>query len=102
MFVDVGNLPAWRLSAYPDEESAQQAIESGVIDAYYLIAEDFEESGAVRLVLPEFSLAGLSSDPIRQLLRNVIETNTNPELASRITRPAFYEEIELQPGGNRG
>lgn len=96
VFADVGDISDWRLTAFLDEESALQAIESGVIDAYYLIAEDFEESGAVRLVLPEFSLVSLSSDPIQQLLRNVIEANTNAELAARIARPAFYEEIELQ------
>ncbi len=71
--------------AYPDEASAQQALEDGKIQAYYVLAEDYLESSQVKLVYAEapkrpalqqfrsFMVANLLADQPPALANRVVE-----------------------------
>jgi ABC-2 type transport system permease protein len=41
---------AWKYIAFPDEDQAQQALEAGQIQAYFVVPQDYLQSGRVRLV----------------------------------------------------
>lgn len=96
VFAEAGDLSEWKLSYYPDEASAQTAMDNGEIDIFYIIAEDFVETQDVRLVLPTFSLEGFSEAPIRQLLLNVLSDDVATEVLLRLQFPVFVEEIRLE------
>lgn len=95
-FADVGDLPAWQLTAYPDEASAQTAIDNEEIEVYYIIAEDFAETQDVRLVLPTFSLDDFSEEPMRQLLLTSLSESVATDILIRLQFPIFMEEIKLE------
>lgn len=48
-------LPEGLLVAYPDEAAAQQAMDAGEIEQYYMLADDFLKTGEVILVQKSFS-----------------------------------------------
>jgi len=76
------------LIAYPDEQSARQALQAGDISAYYIIPEDYVESGDVTYVDPDFGgfiPEGQSWVIRRLLLFNLLNGDT--ELAARVEDP---------------
>jgi len=48
-------LPEGLLVAYPDEAAAQEAMDAGEIEQYYMLAKDFLKTGEVVLVQQRFS-----------------------------------------------
>jgi ABC-2 type transport system permease protein len=62
-YVDEGKLiqflpdgtPGGWLTEFPDESSAKSAMDSGEIEAYYLVSSDYEESGELAYVRPTFN-----------------------------------------------
>jgi len=76
------------LVAYTDEEQAQQSLASGEIAAYYIVPEDFVETGKVFYVYPDTT--SLTSDGqewliLWTLLVNLLDGDI--ELANRIWNP---------------
>lgn len=49
------DIPEGILVAYPDEDSARQALSDGEIAAYYIISADYVESGDLIYINPEYS-----------------------------------------------
>lgn len=84
------------LVAYPDEASAQAAIEAGEIDAYYVVAEDYLESGVVTLVLPTLSIQAVNMDPIEELLVSALAGNEEDNLLQRLNYPANITGTNVQ------
>ena len=86
------------LVAYADEEQAQQSLASGEIAAYYIVPEDFVETGKVFYVYPDTT--SLTSDGqewliLWTLLVNLLDGDT--ELADRIWNPMDLEVTNLAP-----
>jgi len=86
------------LVAYTDEEQAQQSLASGEIAAYYIVPEDFVETGKVFYVYPDTT--SLTSDGqdwliIWTLLVNLLDGDI--ELADRIWNPMDLEVTNLAP-----
>ena len=86
------------LVAYADEEQAQQSLASGEIAAYYIVPEDFVETGKVFYVYPDTT--SLTSDGqdwliIWTLLVNLLDGDI--ELADRIWNPIDLEVTNLAP-----
>ena len=86
------------LVAYTDEEQAQQSLASGEIAAYYIVPEDFVETGKVFYVYPDTT--SLTSDGqewliLWTLLVNLLDGDI--ELADRIWNPMDLEVTNLTP-----
>ena len=86
------------LVAYTDEEQAQQSLASGEIAAYYIVPEDFVETGKVFYVYPDTT--SLTSDGqewliLWTLLVNLLDGDI--ELADRIWNPIDLEVTNLAP-----
>ena len=86
------------LVAYTDEEQAQQSLASGEIAAYYIVPEDFVETGKVFYVYPDTT--SLTSDGQEWLILWTLMVNLldgDIELADRIWDPIDLEVTNLAP-----
>ncbi len=92
------SIPAAMVQSYPDEEAAATALRAGEISQYYVIAEDYIESGKVVAIEKEFSLLG--SIPQLTLFRMIVDYNLigDETLARRLSNPIPHlETTALQP-----
>jgi len=92
------NIPPGHLLAYADEEQARQALESGDIAAYYIILEDFVETGEIFYVYPDTT--PLISDGQDWLMRQTLLLNLldgDIELAGQVWNPMDWEVTNLAP-----
>mgnify|MGYP006291305313 CR=1 FL=1 len=92
------SIPAAMVQSYPDEEAASAALRAGEISQYYIIAEDYIESGKVVAIEKEFSLLG--SIPQLTLFKMIMDYNLigDETLARRLSNPIpRLETTALQP-----
>jgi ABC-2 type transport system permease protein len=92
------DVPTGRLVPYPDEQSAQRAIDNGEISAFYIIPQDVVESGEVTLIKPDFS--PLSSDETDWVMRWAFEVNLlggDESLTTLVNNPLDVNLISLSP-----
>jgi len=101
------DIPGGMLTRFETESSAAEALESGEINAYYIIPGDYIATGRLYYVSPEISPFGLAGQDwaIRwTLLYNL--TGQDTELASFIWNPMNVEvtdlAAELSPAGSAG
>jgi len=99
------DLPQDSLVEYPDEVTASQAMESGAIESYYLVPENYLETGEVYYTIPEFN--PFSSDQqdwkIRwTLLYNI--TGEDVEYASYVWHPmnVSTQNLSADPAAGEG
>jgi ABC-2 type transport system permease protein len=81
------DIPEGRILAYETQDAARQALNGGEITEYYLIPEDYVESGKVEVVTEEFSpLGNLNTAQIieRILASNLIQ---DEQLTRRAVNP---------------
>ena len=99
-FVDLSGLiktipatvPSGALRAYPDEVAAKQALATGEIGAYYLIAADYLSTGAIVYVLKEFK--PLFSQNQSRFIQWVLQVNLlggDAHLADQFNTPLRLE-----------
>jgi ABC-2 type transport system permease protein len=84
------------LLSYPDENAAQNALDEGVIDAYYVVHEDYLETGEISYVRPDYNpvSAVAQSGLINWVLRlNLLDGDT--ALAAMVNGPLSLEEVSL-------
>ncbi len=92
------DIPPGHLLAYADEQQARQSLESGEISAYYVILEDFVETGEIFYVYPDTT--PLISDGQDWLMRRTLLLNLldgDIELADRVWDPMDLEVTNLAP-----
>ncbi len=92
------DIPEGHLIAYPDEEHAQGALQAGEIAAYYIVPEDYLETGDLIIISPNPSPfpAHQQDWPMRwTLLVNLLGGDT--ELAGRVWNPVDVEVTNLAP-----
>ena len=95
-------IPEDVLIDYPDEAAAQRALEQGEIAAYYVVPEDYLQSGEVIYNRPDFNplSAQGQSDTFEWVLRlNLL--GGNMELASLTYGPRDLETVSLSPEPER-
>jgi ABC-2 type transport system permease protein len=88
-----------RFIAYPDEESARSDLDSGKISAYYVIAEDYIQSGNLDIYTQQFDLIS-SQGKMSELewLINRSLLSGNEELQEAIQSPlSGYSEVNISP-----
>ena len=81
------SIPAAMVQSYPDEETAATALRAGEISQYYVIAEDYIESGEIVAMEREFSLLG--SIPQLTLFELIVNYNMigDETIARRLANP---------------
>ncbi|MCB9457268.1 MAG: ABC transporter permease [Anaerolineaceae bacterium] len=95
LFTDPGDLRSV-LSPYNNEESAQQAMDAGEIDIYYVFPENYLDTGDVVAYMPRFSIAQATESLVQQLVYAHFARNVDPILMSRLISPAAINEVNLQ------
>ncbi len=105
-FVDeagiIEELPGWiedsRLRQYPSEEAAKEDTLMVEISGYYVIQEDYLETGAIRYVRDDFN--PLSAMDTTGVIQNLIEYNllgADPQRFQLFENPAQLQEVDLDP-----
>ncbi len=87
--------PAAALTPYTDEAAADAALQADEIGSYYIIPEDYLETGEVIQVMPTFSLTAIDESSIRQLVLNTLAQDVDRDVARRLEDPATFTEIRL-------
>ncbi len=93
------DIPRDHLIAYPNEQQAQRALEAGEVAAYFVIPEDYIETGNLLYIHPSpspFSAHVRDSAMRWTLLVNVLGGDI--ELATRVWNPANLDVTDLTPG----
>lgn len=95
--VEVGSL-----TSYPDVDSATQALSNSVIDAYYVVPEDYLLTGKVNYVRADYNpLSGLENSI---MFRDVLQYNLlgqDLKIADRFWNPIRVKEIHLEESATR-
>lgn len=93
-----------RMLQYPDAASALAALLAREIDVYYVIAEDYLETGDIEVHMPVLSLSLVNTAPIEQLIYTTLGGNLDMTLLARLRTPLTFSEYNLTrsiDGGNR-
>jgi ABC-2 type transport system permease protein len=102
----IKNIPAdvqaGLLVAFPDEASSLQALEEGEISAYYLIPDDYLQTGKIIYIRPDFNPLGSSSQS--DLLEWILTVNLlggDTQIASLVNGPTNTQKISLSAEAQR-
>ncbi len=79
-------IPAHLFRPYPDVQSAERALENGEIGAYYLVPEDYRESGDVRRISPELPTAPSDTQLFDRILISNLTADL-PKVGARLQAP---------------
>ena len=93
-----GDLPVDTLVAFEEEGAAREALNAGEITAYYIIPEDYIETGNLFYVYP--SVAPLDSDSQDWMMRWALLVNMlggDVQLAQKVWNPMELEVHNLDP-----
>jgi ABC-2 type transport system permease protein len=94
-------IPEWLLKTFFDEFSALEAMRAGEIERYFVISDDYIESGSILQVESQFNImANMNADIIQHLITyNLLgdETITAIHFAPVIQVNSFPLEPSIQP-----
>jgi len=102
-------VPAGLFQAFPDAGAADAALARGEIDAYYVVAAGYRETGAVRRVSPRLSAMPPDTEWFNWVLVTNLFPDAGPEELARMrwpfnaSAPAFVNvsaDGETDGGGN--
>lgn len=104
-YVDPGNLiqelpsfmPADEYIHFADEGAARQALDDGEIDAFFVIAPDYVQSGDIVVYSQRFELDTLENPGLIESALDYNLLRDNPDLFARIQVPMRLEEVSLSP-----
>jgi len=92
------DIPEGYLIAYPDEDHAQQALQAGEIAAYYVVPEDYVETGDLTIVSPDPSpFPAHQQDWAMRWTLLVNMLGGDAELASQVWNPVNLQVTDLAP-----
>lgn len=96
------DIPVGTLVAYPDENSAHQALRAGKISAYYIIPADYIVSGDLIYINPEYSwTSGKSQSWVMRQTITANLLNNDPEQIQRFWNVMNVEVKALAPSQER-
>ncbi|MFW5713739.1 MAG: ABC transporter permease [Brevefilum sp.] len=87
-----------RLTAYPSEQAAMEAVTADDISGFYVIEEDYLETGAIRYVREDFN--PFSALDTTGIIQNVIEFNllgADPLRYQKYANPVQLQQVALDP-----
>jgi ABC-2 type transport system permease protein len=91
-------IPSGYLLPFSSEDQAQQALEAGEINAFYIIPEDYIEKGEFIYIHPTYSPT--SSDGQEWMMRQALLVNLlggDTKLAEKVWNPMVLEVTNLAP-----
>ncbi len=83
------------LVAYDDEDSAEDALRRGEINAYYLIPDDYGETGTVRRVSLGLPTVQPDAGPLVAYLRERLVADFPQDVAERLLTPLGDEGLRI-------
>jgi len=81
---------------YDDEEAATEALEAETIDVFYVIAEDYVETGEVILHMPSMRIDLISVAPFEELFFRTFAGDLDRSMIARLRNPATFQEFNLE------
>jgi len=97
-FADPGELAAEIAIPYADEAAVQAALDAGEITVYYVIPQDFLETGEVTMYAPRFNIGTLTSAPVEQLFYSQFVnelSDVDITVLQRLVQPVQVEAFDL-------
>jgi len=105
------DLPAGLVELYANRQEADTALANGIVSQYYVLEEDFRQTGTVTVVVEEFSLMNSLQDSylLNYLLRlnifgdpelAVLIDNPSPEVDFHRMNPEIEADTSLDPDDN--
>jgi len=96
LFSDTPDSIADVIVRYEDTDAAREALLAGEIDVYYVIEEDYLETGEVVQHVPGLALSLFNSVAVQELIFNEIAQGDDLTLLRRLQNPASFDEINLE------
>lgn len=84
------------LIAYDDIEAARAALDAETIDVFYVIAEDYVETGEVVLHMPNMRLDLINTAPFEELFYRTFAGDLDRIIVNRLRDPVNFDEYNLQ------
>jgi ABC-type Na+ efflux pump permease subunit len=91
------SVPTGTFIPYPDEAAARLALESGKIAAFYVVSEDYLQTGKIRYIRPDFNPLA-SNDKQSSLFIWVVQVNLaggDWKFANLVNGPLKLDEVSL-------
>mgnify|MGYP006277500995 CR=1 FL=1 len=89
-------LPEEAFEAYPDQSSAEEALAQGAIAAYYLVSEDYRDTGEVLRVSRDLPTSPPNTDPFQYVLLRNLFMEREASFFARLRAPFSAGEPEYQ------
>jgi ABC-2 type transport system permease protein len=90
------------LMSFPDEASAQQALENNKISAYYIIPADYVRTGEITYIRSDFNPIGSSDrSAVLEWILNVNLLGGDTQIATLVNSPLNTKEVSLSPTPQR-
>lgn len=83
------------LTLYPDEAAALAALESGDVDAVYVLPTDYAETGMAREIIPRMAMDDITSGPLVALALAALRSEADNTLVQRLQSPSNVTQIDL-------
>lgn len=90
-------LPDGVFKPYPDADSAEEDLRNGTIAAYYLVREDYRETGEVLRVSRDLPTSPPNTDPFQYVLLKNLFSEMEEGLFTRLWAPFRGQEPVYQP-----
>jgi ABC-2 type transport system permease protein len=94
--------PGPTLAPYADEAAAAAALRQGEIDAYYLIAPDYRETGSVLRISQRLPSGEPDTGILTALLRMGLVADHSPQVGQRLLAPMGDTGLEVVTIGGEG
>lgn len=97
------DIPEGVLVRFPNEDQAKDAMEAGEIKAYYIVPEDYIESGDLIYIHPEvnpIAEGGQNWVMIKTIYFNLLDGDS--EVAASVWSPAYYIRRDLSIASSAG
>lgn len=89
------NVTARDFIQFPDEQTAVAALDSGEVDAVYILPEDYAETREARQIIPKVSLGQISTGPLVALAAGALAEETDTQLLMRLENPSNIATVDL-------
>ena len=84
------------LRRFDDEVAARIALENGEVDSYFLIPQNYLETGEIIQVMPSLSLTAIDESAARRLVLNTLADDVDPDVLARLSDPSDFTVTNVQ------
>jgi ABC-2 type transport system permease protein len=97
-----GDFENIKLIPYAEQDAATKALVAGEIDEYFVIPDDYLETGLILRyhIQKELEMSGETYAAIRAFLQeNLLKGQTSPQISERVINPINVQSIRLDEAG---